>query len=348
MLFNLEYDDGSLIVGWAVADGVSTSLDLRVCAGGEDILILRADEDKPGIVAYGRHETGACGFRLSIAQIPNLADLHDLEIYECSSGLLIYRRFRPGFLHKKILRLETSLLPLWRLDNSISLFFQYTLSNIEKYGKETTTEVFQLRNIPSVYLNGRILFSNYSYYIESNFECITVLQDPYEEMAERILILSHMQHGNLSHLGERDIVSLQPAVAYFAKIDISDEAAVHRAFKLLPEEVGALLADPLVRQLTTTVPGERAGRRSVTASLDVLASFAIVSLRSESDRFIDGCAELLGIEPSALPPIPGNGKVPVLAGMLRRSNDAGYLIEKDRELFSYISDAYKKASDIHA
>ena len=121
-------------------------------------------------------------------------------------------------------------------------------------------------------------------------------------MAERILILSHMQHENLSHLGERDIVSLQPAVASFAKIDIADEAAVHRALKLLPEEVGSLLADPLVRQLTTAVPGERAGRRSVKASLDVLASFAIVSLRSQSDRFIDGCAELLGIEPFALPP----------------------------------------------
>lgn len=348
MLFATEYDSGTRISGYAVPDGVSSSLDLCVRSGGNDIFELCANQPRPDIAASGRHHTGACGFSLSMDQIPGLADLQDLEIFELSSNVLIYRRPNMRFLPRKVLRLETHMLPLWRLDKAISPFFQYSVDNIEKYGKETTTQFFLMHNVPSVYLSGKILYRNYNFYIDEKFECIVLLQDPFEEMAERILILGHMKQATLSHMGERDTVSLQPAVAYFADTDITDEAAVHLAFKDLPDDVAAILSDPLVRQFSTTLPGERAGKRGVTAALDVLTSFAIVSLRSESDRFLDATAELLGIDPALLPPIPGFGKVPVLADMLRRSRNAGYLIEKDRELFSHIAGAVQKASNVNA
>ena len=347
MLFAVESDTGTHIAGYAVADGVSSSLNLLVRSGGTDIFEFRADEVRPEIAASGRHHTGACGFSLSLDQIPGLADLQDVEIYEPSSNLLIYRRPNMRFLPRKVLRLETHMLPLWRLDKAIAPFFQYAIDNIEKYGKETTTQFFLMHNVPSVYLSGKILYRNYNFYIDEKFECIVLLQDPYEEMSERMLILSHMKQAMLPHMGERDIASLQPAVAYFAETDITDEAAVHQAFKYLPDDVATILSDPLVRQFSTMLPGERAGKRGVTAALDVLTSFAIVSLRSDSGRFLDATAELFGINPALLPPIPGFGKVPVLADMLRRSPNAGYLIEKDRELFSHITSAMQKASNVN-
>ncbi len=343
MLFSVEYDRGHEIIGYVVPDGVTGSVNLVVKINGLEIFELVASDIRIALVESGRHETGACGFRIASEDIPSLEDFMDLEIRDRDNGVLIYRRPNPKFWTKKVLRLETHMLPLWRLDNSISKYFQYSLQHIENFGRETTTQLFLLNHVSSVYLSGRILYRNYAFYIDTNFECIAALHDPYEELAERLYILTHLRKSPLPHLGARDSVSLIPAIGFVETMRIDDEKSVHDAFKHVPDEVVSLLADPLVRQLTTTVPGEPAGRNGTAAALDILSSFAIVGLRSESDKYIDACAEFLNIENMELPPVPRFPQVSALADMLRRSKHAGYLIEKDRELYNHVAHAFQTA-----
>ena len=50
--------------------------------------------------------------------MPGIAAVAGLEIEEAESGLLIYRRSRPQFVPDKVFRMETHLLPLWRIDDT--------------------------------------------------------------------------------------------------------------------------------------------------------------------------------------------------------------------------------------
>ena len=344
MLFNIEFDNGDEIVGYVVTDGVSASLDLQIFADGKECFEIRADQLRPALVAAGRHQNGACGFTVSNLHIPDLAEVRDLEIREKDSNLLIYRRPAPQYVNRKIFRLETHLFPLWRFDNSILQNFQYSSHNIESFGRETTTQLFLLNNVASIYLSGRVLYKNFAHYVESGFETLALVQDPYEELAERLLILAQSRKAPLSFMSERDSVSLIPAMAFIEDVDTENAAAVHKAFKSVSDEAATVLADPLVRQLTTNLPGEMAGKNATSAALDVLSRFSIVGRRAQADKFIDACGQFIGIDSNSISPISQFGKVTNLAEILRQSRHAGYLIEKDRELYAHISAASDSVS----
>ena len=127
-------------------------------------------------------------FRFDPSIVANLRDLADLELFEAETGILIYKRPRPHNIKKKLLRLETHLFPLWTLDNAIAPQFQYFAKGIESHGRETVTQLFLLNNVESVYLSGNILYKNFAYFIEFGFQTFMMLQDPYEELAERLLV----------------------------------------------------------------------------------------------------------------------------------------------------------------
>src|SRR5262245_30395448 len=153
MLFNIELDLGKRIVGYLVPDGFSRSPSVRVADGKRDLVILPCLEERAALVAAGRHESGCCGFTIDETIIPDLSQQDALEIYDQETNILIYRRRLPSQVtQKRIFRLETHLFPLWRLDDRLERQFQYFHKGIERYGRETTTQVFLLNNSTSLYL----------------------------------------------------------------------------------------------------------------------------------------------------------------------------------------------------
>lgn len=343
MLFNIEYDSGEIIVGYAVVDGVAGSLDLVVVSGGEEIYRFLADEPRPALVQAGRHENGECGFRLSTADIPGLAELTDLEILERSTQLLLYRRPQPHYTPKKVLRLETSMLPLWRFDNAMRPHFQYWSNNIETFGKETTTQFFMLTGISSVYVSGSIFYKNYAYAIEAGFECIAILRDPFEELAERIYVTQNLRYYGLAHFSERDLNRLTPAIEYFDGVQFNDERGLRDLFRLMPDRVASIFSNPLTRQLTSSQPGEMPAKNATAVSLDILSYFSILGVRDEKEQFIDACHEHFGLAQSNEVYIRHFTRVAELAEKLRAIRYPGYLLENDREIYQHVTSAFKKA-----
>ncbi len=117
MLFNIEVDEGTRIVGYLVPDTFSGSPWLRITDGQQELLALQCREERAALVAAGRHDTGRCGFTIDEAIISNLEQQVALEIYDQETNTLIYRRRPPSqVIQKRVLRLETHLFPLWSLD----------------------------------------------------------------------------------------------------------------------------------------------------------------------------------------------------------------------------------------
>ena len=340
MLFNIERDEGDRISGYVVPDGFSGTPRIRLFSDGVEVLACSANENRPALVEARRHETGLCGFNIGPDHLPDLAALSDLTITDEESGLLIYRRAPARRIERKVLRIETHLFPLWKFDESLRDKVQYHHRGLENFGRETVTQMFLLGGIKSVYLSGRILYKNYAYWIEDGFESVIVLQNPYAEMAERLLVLSMMGDGATKYLGERDASRLAPAISFATTLPFENDRRLKQRLMEMPFDVAALFADPLVRQLTASTPEDMAASGAVAAALNVLASCRVVGLRQDPDYFIEAMGAWLGIEPAELSPLPQFPRVNPLAQILKESRTVDMLLERDLEVYSAVREAY--------
>jgi hypothetical protein len=343
MLFNIEIDEGNRIVGYLVPDSFSESPSLRITDGEQELLTLQCNEERAALVAAGRHQNGRCGFTIDDSLVANLAQQTALEIYDDATNILIYRRRAPAQVtQRRILRLETHLLPLWRLDNAVEKNFQFFHKGIERPGRETKTQLFLLNNSSSLYLSGRLIFKAYDNYINETFNCVALLRDPYEEMAERLLTLKHARNFGRELLGERDFIALGPAAAFAETIE-NDEKVLHRAFATMPKAVIANLANPLTRQLAARTPDEIPTKGAVATALSTLSSFTVLGLRERQDVFLVQLADLVGLPPDALPTVSNFAETAELSRLLKEVPEAALLIEQDLEVYHHVESAIGRA-----
>jgi hypothetical protein len=346
MLFNMEKDEGTCIVGYLVPDSFSGSPSLRITDGKQDLLVLPCQEVRAGLVVAGRHSTGRCVFTIDETIVTDLSRQQALELYDNETGFLIYRRRSPDqVIQKRIFRLETSLVPLWRLDDSLESRFQYYHKGIERHGRETATQLFQLINSASQYLSGRLLFKTYENYINETetFNCIALLRDPVMELAERLLALKLVRKltNDVQFLDARDMMIYGPAID-FAEAMGNDERQIHRAFATMPKAAIANLANPVTRQLAARTPDEAPRKGAVATALDTLSNFAIIGLREGQELFLSQLADLLGTTPDTLPILPEFSQTGKLCEQLRRVPEVELLIEQDLEVYHHVKSAIEK------
>jgi len=344
MLFNIERDEGRRIVGYMVPDAFSASPSLRVTDGDQELLILPCQEERPALVAARRHETGRCGFTVDDTMIANLSERQTLEIYDQETDLLIYRR-RPleQLIQRRIFRLETHLVPLWRLDERLARHFQFFHKGIERYGLETINQMFLLNYSSSLYLAGRIPFKDYENYIDESFTCVTLFRNPYAELAERLLTLGIVRQvaDKVQLLGPRDMLSYGPALDFADQIKV-DEKVLHRAFATMPKSAIAILSNPLTRLLAARSAEDIPGKGAVATALGTLSRFASVGLREGQEMFLDQLAALLLIDAASLPVMTEFSKTAQLSVLLRDVPEVQLLIEKDLEVYHHTKSAIEK------
>lgn len=342
MLFNVESDSGDRIVLYLVPDTFSEVPAIRVTGGGVTVLEMKANEKRDALVVAGRHETGQCGFAFDSTVVPDLASLSDLAIYDLETSLLLYRRRPADPIVRKVLNLSTSLFPPQTFDSRLRPYFQYAATQIEAHGHETVSQLFLLKDIDSVYLSGRLLVKNYEYYLSDGFSVFMCLDDPYFSLAERLLVLAKVgQTGNPDAvLGRRDAFMLQGAMEFAGSLPMADGKALRRALRALPPEIATAFVDPVVRLLTTTAPNEMARNGAVAWALDTLATCSVVGTRAEGDLYADMVADFLALPRETVPTPGAFPAVAELAQLLREEADVEHLIEKDLELYSFVTNAF--------
>lgn len=349
MLFNLENDTGTRVTGYLVPDAFSAVPTLRVVGGGRELLTFAANEKREALVGAGRHETGQCGFSIDTASVPNLKDIEDLEIYDAESGLLIYRRPHASAVRKKVLRIESHLFPLWQLDEGVRPYFQYFAKSIENFGSETVTQLFLLNKVSSVFLSGRILYRNYSVYVDNGFSTLFLMQNPYEELAERLLVLSKIRQIGGAHFGLRDELGLGAAINYAEELmaepnTVQDRKALRRMLRRMPMEVASVLSNPVTRTLTVANPDEMPGPNAIAHALDILSTAAVVGLKDEADTFVNAVFEFIGLTGVSRPALPQFAAVRPFATALKEAGDAHSMLERDLELYQHVLEAQRRLS----
>jgi hypothetical protein len=341
MLFNIEHDTGDRITGYLVPDNFSSIARVRLVNHGEVISVFETPEERPALVHGARHETGRCGFTIDDRDIPNLAMQYDFELYDDDTGCLLYRRAKPTMISRKVIRFETQLLPFWRLDEKLFQHFQYVGKGIDRYGRETVTQMMLLENVNSLYVSGRINYKNYSYYIDNGFECFCMLQSPHDDCAERLLVLRNAAKVGSTFLGERDAKRYEPAIRFAESLPLNDEKALRWALQDMPEDVAVLLANPLARLLTTSNPDDMPGPSAIASALDVLSSFAFLGFRDKGQDFNTMIGEWLGVSHESLPTLPPFGSISPLGAFLKDTKALDVILEKDMELYHTIVEAVR-------
>lgn len=340
MLFNLERDFGDVIEGYVIPDGFSDRPHIVVADQQGVIVTLPCDQLRQAVVSSGRHETGKVGFRLDESNVPNLAERKTLSVHDRKSGLLIYRRPKPAFqVNMKVLRLETQLLPMAKLDQFFGSLFQYALQSVERYGHETTLQAFHLNAVQSIYISGRLLLRNYQEFFDKGFKGIVLLTDPYYELATRVVILKRMAQSPLKFIGDRDKLILNPAAQYCADLDLEDPAAINRSLKKAPEKVRNVLISPTTRQLACSTPEQLPTRREIAAAIDLLSRFEIVGHNNDTLPFANAVSELLGVETDGMQIAEPHAMIERLAGSLRSLPIAELLLEDDLIFDYYVRQA---------
>ncbi len=343
MLFNVDKDEGHTIVAYVVPDAGGTTPSVVLRAGGQELLRLEANNTLPTLVDAGRHSTGRCGFIIDGTLLPDLATYADLEVIEASHDVLVYRRRPAEAADVQLFRFETHLLPLWRIDEAVKDHFQFWYKGIDRFGRETANQVFNISS-KSAYISGRLQYKSYEMYLAKGVKTVGMLRDPYCELAERLILLKNIGSRAEEILGERDAMIFAPVIEALGEWEAFDDTFCKRFFRRASADVSVILSNPLVRQLTGATPDDLPNHSAVAAALDSLASFELLGLRSEGDGFAAGLADMLGLPANRIPPINEYPRIVELGERLRQNHDIEGFLEKDLEVFHSITHAFEAAN----
>ena len=341
MLFSVDYDIDDCVRFYVVPDTGGSVPSVRILDGNVELLTLAANENRPELVGAGRHATGMCGFLIDNDVLPDLASRAALDIRDADSGLIIYRRPQPTFIQDtKVFRLETHLLPLWRIDDAFKEQFQYWYKSIDRRGYETSNQVFCIIDCSSAFVSGRLFFKNIEYYLNIGFKAVVIFRDPYEELAERLIILKNVTDKTVELLGPRDMLTFEPVIEYLTALDQFDEDSCKRFFKRAPDFVLAPLSNPFVRQLTASTPDEMLKKTSIAQALAALSTFEIVGLRSEAADFSHALGDMLALEPKTVPVMGEYARVKELGQRLRSIREVEAILEYDINIYEQTRHAF--------
>lgn len=344
MQFHVDQDSGSTISGWVVPDNPSAVPQLLVSINGGQTVSVKAGHMRPDIKALGLHRTGLVGFGIDERNCPGLTAAPSVRIWEKESQALVYGRFDPAHhIELKVLYYELSVMPQTRLTANLQRHFAMPYEAVERYSFDTLYAIINNQSGKSIYLGGRPHFKRYQHLLaDRGFTAVTMLRDPYEEMAERLLFARYASRPSTPRHLLRHLGGLAALVELASAFDVSSEQATTVAFKTLTPEHERVLANPFVRALACDFD-EPAERKHVGIALDNLASMNLVGLRQRFDTFKSMLQELLGAdlvgdaEPVAV------SLVPQIAEKLARIDKVKSLLSFDVLLYNLARDAIRKA-----
>lgn len=340
MLFSIEVESKDLVRGYVVPDGVSSPGRIRVVTNGETIFAGDCNVTVPGIVNAGRHQTGLVGFELGPDLIGDINQTTDLRIYDDQTGFLLYCLPDPlKHVQRRVFRLETSYFYEPFYMQWLSPHFAYVQESVEYYGQETVTQLFHLKNYPSMYFEGRVNMRNFEPFLTEDLLSIVSVSEPFLNLATLLLRLADGSDTAIDGFDEREFHTLSPAFSYFATCRSPDPKAICKMVKRAPKKVLRALASPVTARLTGSVPGESVSRKNVPKALDMLSMFSMVAREDRAeDQTPQDLAQLLGIEIET----ERFAKVPQealdLRDALRSMGMLHVLLENDLILYKYLED----------
>jgi hypothetical protein len=336
MLFNIDDDSGDMIIGWLMPNNPATTPRIVVHLDAEHRVTVDAFVFRPEMKDARLHNTGVCGFVLDQSNCSGIGASGELEIRDGESNVLIYRRRRgDDLVDRKFLRLETQLFRSSSLDEELFGHFQMSYRALELLPEETIRQIFALPFTNSIFASGRIFWRQWEPILRHwGFRIGILLRDPFQEMAERLLILKWASMPEAASSANALMPILQTCAGAVRNVDLSDGAALETLLSGPSDELRALLYNPLVYQLAAPNAFDPPPSPATAAALDSLAEIDAVGLRDDPDSFLALVGAVLNL-PRAFPSLSlaASKTVVGFADILRKMAAANALIEQDLQVY---------------
>lgn len=340
MFFSIDADEGAAIRGWLAPDNPSAIPKILVRRPGQEDIEIPATIQRPDVRDLGVHATGLVGFQVDEKVVAGLERIDDVELLEADSGILIYRRFQKGrHIERKLFFFDSSIRPIEKLASQSKRLFTLNYPSTERYPFETMLVLINNSFNKSIFMSGRSSLPRYSHFLaNAGFMTVALLSDPFEELAQRLILLNLIQKSDASHMMPRFFTGLAPLSDFARDLPLEDTKSLLAKFRVITDEERETLVSPLTRMFGCN-PGETPERRHVAAALENLASMDLVGVRS---RFHDFSALLAGLvghdltgdyEPVIHPSISA------LADRLSRISLVADLLEDDLALYSFAEES---------
>lgn len=343
MRLKLTRDTGNLIVGEMISDkGEAAISPLVVAVAGGKQVTLQAKVRKPGKKKNAKRGKGKAIVRVDEDIFPGLKQADDLEIRETTTGTVLYRRLSsPRHVQAKLFWYRLSPMPDEKIEAKAKEHFSAIHTAIEGLPTPKLSELISDRSARSVFMIGRPPLRSYLDLLRSNnFYIVTVLRDPYEELAERILFMNLIAEKKaVSYYSDR-LTKLRPLLKLAKQVDVRDPANSLRLFDKLEQGQRRVLSDPLTIALGCK-PGELPSKRHIATALDSLATMDLVGLRTRFNDFKTCLAELLDVD--ILGDYRPSDIIDQTAIQLKKIPQFDRLISLDLELFAHASEAIEEA-----
>jgi DNA-binding transcriptional regulator YiaG len=235
-------------------------------------------------------------------------------------------------------------LRLGDLDRFLDSLFQVSFPAVDRYGQETILQSLMVTTVNSVYVSARIPYRPYEFSIGDKFKKLCILQDPYMELAETIIDLGTSDVMSGARMGLREQLSLDTPRKYLAQFDMSDPDEVRRCLRRMPDDVQAVILNPMSRQLAARSENETSNTSYVAASIDALSTFDIVGIRERPATALDPLAAVLGISATTLPSMrPASRAAQLLAHALRTLPFVARLLDLDLDVYNQVTAALESS-----
>jgi hypothetical protein len=339
MLFSIDEDVGQRLEGWVMPDDPAMTPRIVVHLNTQHHVVVEAFVFRPLLKEYGLHNTGICGFVLDQSNCPGLASAGQLEIYDADNNLLIYRR-RPsnGLIDRKFFRLEPQLFRSVTLDELLAPRFHMTYAALDSFSEETTRSILAIPFTSSIYVEGRVFWRVWEPLLrDRGYRVGMVLRDPYDELAERLLILklASSQRGGsvMDALGPL----VEGAAACLRNVDLTNLSSLDTMLTHAPHELRSALYNPLTYLLTAQNAFDAPPMPAAAVALDSLADMDAIGLRDDMKPFLDTVSAILDLPGNlAALAIPTSQTVLQFADVLRGRPAAHSLIEMDLDVYKTV------------
>ena len=319
MRFFVDFDSGDMIRCWVVPDNPVAVSRIVVKVDGRREAELSASIVDDTFRSLGWHSTGQCTFVITEMEVPGLARMPRLEIYDADTNVLVHRRCpQDGLVQGRLLLINASINPENALQGLFFRHFQQSYFGIGKMSEEVLKSALETQSLTSAFLSGALTIPRFEHLFPPEKYLTTVLvHDPHVEMATRLFWLRERAEIAADPARNWRLGKLAEAATFAAEYDFEDPKSLKRLFRMLPEPAYHLLYNPLTRQFGTRLPDDRLHPGNSIVAIEILARVGIVGHRDYYDAFVSTVLDRLGIADAIPRPEPIPAEVAALAQRLK-------------------------------
>ncbi|GJD99992.1 hypothetical protein [Methylobacterium isbiliense] len=343
MQYFMNVLDPAHLLFWVTPNDMRQTPRVRIILDRGAAIEIEASVEFANIKEWGWHATGLCGFDVTEAICPGLGAASHVEIYDCETNFLLYRRIPAPQKDVRLLGLDYTIGQENPLRDALFGQFQISYFGVQSIPHELLRCVIDLHYTESLFVYGGVLYQRYEEVLrQRNYLRTILIADPYIELARRILWLRRAAEAAQDEAQRWRTEHIREPCQFAADLDLGNVSALRKAFARIDVPTFQWLANPLTRHLGSSLPDEVLRPEHWQAAIQNLSRFDVVGHRGFWDAYAATMLDVLGLDIAPPPERPVPEEVTALANALAGLSAVSDLVEMDFDLSDKVYSAVEK------